>query len=253
MNKAIKKIIVLFLGLFLAAIFFTLYIDIQFDKQRLSPIFFQNQSHKFWAHKGYTSVNESYLTNHLQQAIDEGVIGVELDVYFSIELQRLLVVHDFPIKDTIFLDEYIAPVGNKLKYWFDLKNLKTTDVEQVTNIFFKLNQQFNLNLQFIIESKEANKLDELSKHGFYTCFWINTPDKKNLFNYYYRNFRNKYGIVFNHFNAISMPFYVYRTNEYNDYKHLPIHTWVDNKTLQMEKDSILNDDNLKIVLFDRVE
>lgn len=253
MNKLIKKIIVLFLGLFLAAVIFIVIIDIQFDNQRLSPFFFQNQSHKFWAHKGYTHGNESYLTNHLQQALDDGIIGVELDVYFSTELQRLLVVHDFPIKDTIFLDEYLTPVGNKLKYWFDLKNLKTTDVNKVANAFLKLNKKFNLNHQFIIESKEANKLGKLSKQGFYTCFWVNTPDKKNLFNYYYRNFRNKYAIVFNHFNAISMPFYVYRTNEYNTYKHLPIHTWVDNKTLQIEKDSILNDDNLKIVLFDRGE
>jgi hypothetical protein len=253
MNKGVKKVIILFLGLFLSAIVFYFYIDIQFDKQRLSPVFFQNPAHKFWVHKGYTKVDESYQNNHLQQALDDGIIGVELDVYFSAELQQLLVVHDFPIKDTIFLDEYIAPTGNKLKYWFDLKNLKNSNVNQATKAFQEINSRYDLNNQFIIESKEADKLGELSKQGFYTCLWMNTPNKKNLLNYYYRNFRNKYAIVFNHFNAISMPYYVYQSNEYNTYKHLPIHTWVDNKTLQNRKDLILTDDNLKIVLFDRME
>jgi len=111
MNKAVKILIVLFLGLFLAAVIFIVFIDIQFDKKQLSPIFFQNQSHKFWAHKGYTTGNESYRNNHLQQALHDSVIGVELDVYFSTELQRLMVVHDFPIQDTIFLDVLMSSKG----------------------------------------------------------------------------------------------------------------------------------------------
>lgn len=227
-----------------------LFLNYCFRNKVLTSFVDYNNQQKKWVHKGFLKSGESYSSNRLIEILERGIEGVEIDVFYSESLDKFIVSHDFPIQDTIFLEEYLTPTANKLKYWFDLKNLKNVDVELVIKAFFNINKKFNLNNQFIIESKDASKLAMLTDEGFYTCFWIATPAKSDWFKYSYFSIKNKLSICYYDYSAISMPYYKYKSKEYNEYKHLPIQTWVDIETFNKDSLELLSDNNLKIVLID---
>lgn len=249
-NKRAKYGVFLFIIGLTVLIVGMLFLNYCFKNKALTSFVDYTNQQKIWVHKGFLKSGESYSNNRLIEILERGYEGVEIDVFYSESLDKFIVSHDFPIQDTIFLEEYLTSTENKLKYWFDLKNLKTADVELVSKAFHNINKKFNLNNQFIIESKEASKLGELSNEGFYTCFWIATPAKSDWFKYSYFSIKNKLSICYYDYSAISMPYYKYKFKEYDEYKHFPIQTWVNTATFKKDSLEILNDRNLKIVLID---
>lgn len=246
-----KKPLIYFMIVVLILITIQVLINFQFSKIYHSDYFFNDSSNKFWAHRGYLENGESYNINYLSELVKLGFKGVELDLFYDHEIDNLVLAHELPIKRKILLIDYLQSSKNDLKYWFDIKNLSSSNKQEVKNILTDLDLKYDLNNQFIVESKNASSLSFLSSVGIYTCLWVNTPSKQNFMKFNYWQMRNKFNLFFHEFDAISMPYYIYSSGEFKDFHHFPIHTWVGKEKLKEDSLDIFNDSNLKIVLVDK--
>lgn len=228
------------------------FVDYQFKQLIMEPSFFNEDTQKFWPHKSYSMKGGQYSIESIQQAKKDGFKGVEIDIQYNRKLKTFLVAHDQTIIDTLLLEELLDVTKNELLYWFDLKYFEDQDEEEILLCFNRINEKYQLQNRFIIESKVSNKLKFLSEQGLNTCLWISTPNPEERLKFYFWNLKNKLAILNGDFNAISMPYDLYKKTDYQEYNHLIIHTWVGNDLLDLDRQKIVDDENLKIVLFDRI-
>lgn len=228
-----------------------LYINVKFSKLSKSTTFFNEAQNKFWAHHGFSKKGAPYAFKNVEMAFDRGIRGVELDLFYDETLCSFLVVHDMNEQDTLILDQLLSGLTTKGQFWFDLKNLKKGNSSQIIESLIKIEHKHELRNKFVVESKNASELNVLSQLGFFTCLWISTSQNENLIVEFYRNLKNKINLLNNTYSAISMPYYYYQREGKTLYGNFPIHCWVSPEEYEREKEVIIADDKLKIVLFDR--
>lgn len=254
MRIAFKIFIGAFITLLLIAIISFFYLDNKFKKHK-SDSFLKEYplNQKMWPHRGYSVINQNYRLEDISLAAQKGFFGIELDLFFSIEKRDFLVTHELPVKDTLWLSDLLNTNKNRFFYWFDLKNLSRDNVDSAFEALQTINKNYRLNNQFFIESKEAKELAILKNKGINTCLWIKTPNKNKLFSYYYWRYKNKWDIVYYDFSTVSFPADLLDKQEYQDYNHLNICTWTNKSDSNQLDDILLNHQQIKVLLFDRVE
>lgn len=225
-------------------------INYKFNKLEVSATFFNQAQQKFWAHHGFSKKGESYSVQNIEKAFEMGLKGVELDLFYCKDLNSFLVVHDVSEKDTLILDDVLNSVKIKGAFWFDLKNLNKDNSTQVIELLTTLNNKYELKNNYIVESKNAKQLNSLSEAGIYTCLWV-IPTQNKFFTNLYRWFKNKINLLLYNYSAVSMPYYYYAREGRELYGNFPIHTWISSKEFSNNKEVLLKDDKLKVVLFDR--
>lgn len=250
-NKAIKIGFIVFASLVVTVTFISLMVHIKFLNKKATTTFFNDSSNKMWAHHGFSKVGESYHKNNIELAFKQNVKGVELDLFYDKNINSFMVVHDESEKDTLILNQLLTEIKVKKKFWFDLKNLKKENTSEIISLLQSINQKHQLNNNFIVESKNAKELNKLTKAGIFTSLWITIAQNNNLLANTYARFKNKLKLVLYNFNAVSMPYYYYLREGEKMYSNFPIHTWVNRAEYDRNKEEILNDNKLKVVLFDR--
>jgi len=206
---------------------------------------FYEGTNKKWSHRG-VSINCSENTIcSIQEALNQNYSGVEIDVWFY--NQDLIVRHDRNSSAILTLNEVFEKFPNS-KFWIDLKNLNSNNVDAITELFLKLKLK---NSNFIIESKNAYVLSKLYQKGFKCCLWL-SPSKSVFSKSFLKEIYNKYLITCYKFNAISMPLQVYNSERVmNEYGHLNIHLWTDLDTNTINYQKISAIEEVKIILDDQ--
>ncbi len=105
--------------------------------------------------------------------------GLELDVFFDYTNQCFIVKHDEDGESTLTLENYFTVCQGypNAKYWIDFKNLKKIHSLAPISRLNYLNAKFNLKNRIIIESKDAEKLHNIGREGYFTSYWITPPSK----------------------------------------------------------------------------
>lgn len=234
---------------FVSAIFIG--VQFQFNRLKATPFFYENQPQKFWAHRGYTIKGAAYSLNDFQRAIDDGFKGIELDLFYSIELKTFLVAHDIPVEDTLLIEDVLNETKNSFYYWFDLKNLTNQNVDEVITRLEKLNESYQLQHHFMVESKDAKNLHQLTKAGIHTCLWLKTPRPQQFFSFYFWKTINMLTLIYYDFDAISIPYFMYRYQEYESFYKLNTCSWMGEEMVELYINEAVENKQLKIVLIDR--
>ncbi|MBX2959506.1 MAG: hypothetical protein KF732_06065 [Flavobacteriales bacterium] len=245
-----RAFIVLFILIaFVSAIFIV--VQIQFNRLKVPPFFYENPPQKFWAHRGYSINGADYSPNNFQLAKNAGFEGIELDLFYSIELKTFLVAHDMPLEDTLLIEDVLDETQNSFYYWFDLKNLNSQNVDEVITQLETLNESYQLQHHFMVESKEARSLYQLTKARIHTCLWLKTPRPQQLFQFYFWKTINMLTLMYYDFDAISIPYFIYRYQEYESFYKLNTCSWMGEEMVELHKNDAANNKQLKIVLVDR--
>ena len=80
-------------------------------------------------------------------------------------------------ESTLTLEKYftVCQEYSNANYWIDLKNLKEIhSLAPIARLNY-LDSKFKIKNRIIIESKEAEKLSNIGKEGYFTSYWITTP------------------------------------------------------------------------------
>lgn len=127
-----------------------------------------------WAHRG--SGGRLHPENSMEAVrlgIEEGFPGIEIDVFYFSDTDRIIVAHDRPgFTDGSthnVLSDYEIP--QEVNLWVDSKNLVELDENEIEKFATSLR-----NLPFedrvFVESKSIGHLYELQKHGIKTVLWL---------------------------------------------------------------------------------
>lgn len=248
-----KRLLIILLILFVSIATFLIVIELQFNRLKSSPFFYEKQPQKFWSHRGYSLKEKPYSIHDIQHAVSKGFDGIELDLFYSTELNTFLVAHHEPISDTLFIEDVLDVSRNSIHYWFDLKNLNSQNVDVIIARFLELNISYQLKNQFLVESKNAKNLNKLTEKGIHTCLWLNSPRPQKFIMFHFSKIVNKLTLVLFDFDAISIPYFIYKNKEYQDFYKFNTCTWMGEDMVDLYKNDAANNKQLKIILIDRME
>ena len=207
--------------------------------------------HKVWGHRGY---HKDYPQNSIEsfsEAFNRGAHGVELDIFFDVDLQDFIVSRDYPYNlknnELLTLEKVFSSIGNKGYFWIDFKQLGSVPkIDIVIDKLENLLMKYNLFEKVIIESPKGVRLRRFAQRGMHTSYWLQPSSNKLLF--WIKEFGYRAVIAFSNFSAISMDSSAYTTYIKRNYSHLPIHLFTVNDKQDLVK--LVEDCSVKIVLSD---
>ena len=129
---------------------------------------------RIWAHRGGDTAKYSPNSPEaVSDAFAKGFDGVELDIYFDRELDKIIVSHDRP---------YVKQDGNLVTlnamsrpssgwFWLDLKNLGELTGDDVKR-FVKILAELGFVDRTLVESTALGKLIYMDIQGIQTIYWM---------------------------------------------------------------------------------
>lgn len=167
------------------------------------PLVAYNSCSKVWMHKGTYPDEVPNSLKSIKKALEAGVNGVELDIYFDTSLSDFVISHDFPYKrhnnELLYLYDvfYMARNNTNIKFWLDFKNLKKLNYKSTIKSASILNKfliSFDLKRRTLIESTGVKNLSIYSESSFITSYWVDLSIKnipallRQVYYYYSHNF-----------------------------------------------------------------
>ena len=226
--------------LWLLIIFYIIFYYISFSNS--SERIFYDSSDKLWAHRVLNIDEVNVLSKDFQ--------GVELDVFFNLNDKCFEIKHHEP-HSNINLNEYFSSTDSilSLKFWIDFKNLNSENVDSSLSLLNRLCDNYKIESNLIIESKDIVLLDKFKNNGFYISYWLpNFHFIGSVFNI----LEVKNNLLKYQPDAISMPYssVSFYSRKFPNY---PIHCWTNDMIQDKDKIKIRNlgkINNVKIVLTD---
>lgn len=143
-----------------------------------------------WLHMGF--YNERIPPNSLQaftKAINKGFSGVEIDVHYLENEDRIVVCHDLPSQPQLYkslpdLDQYLMILAKdktrNVTLWLDFKNLNNNYQLQAINKLKSSAEKYEVMESLIVESFNPFILRSFSKAGFKTllAFFYGLPEAR---------------------------------------------------------------------------
>jgi hypothetical protein len=166
MRYFIYTIIVLFV---LCGISIT-FIHIIFQKKRVIT----NITPQVWSHRG---VNDKGLEENsikaFEYALNKGLKGIEVDVFWDEKSEKLLVTHDQPKQNTTYKDlgVIISRFKDSTSYWIDLKNLTCKNQAAIEKVIRAYISAQNKKIDLYIESQNGWALRNFDSPEIKTVFW----------------------------------------------------------------------------------
>ncbi len=192
-KRLIKWFVLVLLLISLIYLVLSYYVDQQLAK-RADSIILATQCHKVWATRGLVDKQHKWDPSYynsiasLQQAIDAGAAGSEVDLFFDPKLDRYIISHDRPYNlkhgKLLTLDELIGGISKPLFIWLDFKKMRKLTKPQITAAVNRLefiSQKYNFKDYFYIEGADPINLGYFRDSGFNTIFDIHPlPESKGL-------------------------------------------------------------------------
>ncbi|MGI9356960.1 MAG: glycerophosphodiester phosphodiesterase [Rhizobiaceae bacterium] len=159
-----------------------------------------------WAHRG--SGGRQHPENSpesISVAVAEGFRGVELDIFYLPERDKIVVSHDYhegePEDLMPPLDRFNFPAD--LALWLDFKNLRRLSEDQVAK-FAASYRRLQLPNEVFIESTAPEKLQLLDPELFQRVLWLSLPRQRGWDQISYLIF-TKFQSLLAGFDAVSFP------------------------------------------------
>lgn len=227
-HKVFKRVVLIF-TLLLLAVFLTYIAVLTYVDNRLSQ---RDKSHllqqcfKVWSTRGLVAdstnrLNDANSIEAVSAALKAGAKGVEVDVFFDVELDRFIVSHDKPYNlkngQLLTLSKLFLAIELPSYYWLDFKKLtrlNESEVKQAVNRLKLISKETVPFSQIYIESEHPLKLPPFQNEGFRTIL-----DTQPLPESYYgtRFIHNLYKIVyyFGDFSVMGLGYGEISDPEYN--------------------------------------
>jgi heptose-I-phosphate ethanolaminephosphotransferase len=105
---------------------------------------------------------------------EERYQGIEIDVVFDSNGRTFDVGHPPAPSIGLSLETLIASLKDPWQhfYWIDFKNLTLENKRQAAFELSRIAQRFSIIARMIVESAKAEHLDEFSRKGFYTSYYL---------------------------------------------------------------------------------
>lgn len=154
------------------------YVDAQLAKRSYPEII--NSCNKVWATRGLVTDHENRLNNansieSVTLALQSGAIGVEIDVYFDLDIGDYVVSHDRPynLKDghILTLKELFQSVKYRGYYWLDFKKmtrLNETQMRQAVERLQDITIDTGLSSRVYVESEHPKNVAFFHRGGFHS-------------------------------------------------------------------------------------
>ena len=100
--------------------------------------------------------------------------GIEIDVVFDSNARTFDVGHPPVPSIGLSLETLIASLEGPGQhfYWIDIKNLTPENKRQAAFELSRIAQRFSIIARMIVESPQLEHLDEFSRQGFYTSYYL---------------------------------------------------------------------------------
>lgn len=156
------------------------YVDKQLAHRAYANIV--NDCNKVWSTRGLVTDTENRLNDansiaSINLALNLGAKGVEVDVYFDLELDRYIVSHDRPYNlkngELLTLEALFEQIDEQAYIWLDFKKLTRLDeqgVQQAVERLHKITENTLSPTRIYIESEHPTKLLPFRRAGFQTLF-----------------------------------------------------------------------------------
>jgi hypothetical protein len=150
---------------------------------------------KVWSNRGLVQETNAILPNgkhnsieSVSLAFDRGAKGVEVDVFYDLELALFVASHDRPYHlqngQLLSLRELLAAVGQRGEFWLDWKKLGHLDAEALEAARAELEELTapgRLKERFYIEGEDPLNLGVFRRAGFKTIFDTRPQPDSSLF------------------------------------------------------------------------
>ena len=154
--------------------------------------------HKIWAARGLYNVHsEQNSIVSIQRAFAEGALGVEVDLYYDVKMDRFIISHDKPAKDKkgnlvytekngklLTLETLFQTLGEGHYFWIDYKNLDKLSVQESKHAIKRLlsiTEEVTLRESLYIEGSNPLRLSMYTDAGFKTILGIHPLRESSLF------------------------------------------------------------------------
>ncbi len=209
MKKIILSIIIILVALWNGTIY---YIDNHIDQRYDKTVY--NLKDKIWIARGlYNTRDEEDSITSTKRAFDKGSLGVEIDFYYDPDMDRFIVAHDKPQKDSngkliyqkkdgklLTLEELFLETGKDHYFYLDYKNLDRITEDQTKKAIKRLEKisKFdNIKQRVYIEGSNPLRVEQYTNAGFKTLLGIHPLPESNPLSsivingykiaYYFRN------------------------------------------------------------------
>ena len=124
-------------------------------------------TNKFWAHKA----NDIEVAKQKRQLFK----GLEVDSVYSAYQNELFVGHEF--RDTLkglTFSQWMAALGRprSTRFWLDVKNLDTTNAEQISQLIRKVTDKYHIRRHVLVENQSHQALKIVKEHKLPVLLWV---------------------------------------------------------------------------------
>tara|TARA_R110002049_G_scaffold243078_5_gene416855 strand:- start:2060 stop:2776 length:717 start_codon:yes stop_codon:yes gene_type:complete len=204
-------------------------------------------NNKVWKHRGGTPENS---LSGISKSLTEGYQGIEIDINYDDKIDKFIVDHDYDHESskakTLTLQEVLTENRVKdVKWWLDLKNLKNDNYQKVLKLLKSIEDKYDLNDKYFIESDQFIPLRALANASIPSVYWINPHSKSRI--HYLRIVENKIKLIFSNFIGVSIYYESYDTKAKKYLSHINKFIFTVNGK---GKEIYINDPTVNIVLTD---
>jgi hypothetical protein len=130
---------------------------------------------EYWSHRGRN--NAGLPENSIaafENVLQQGVTGIEVDVFWDETTKQMLVTHDTPQpgKQYTQLKDIIARFRDSTSYWIDYKNLTSDNVNEVQEQLSQLAVTYNVQNKMYVESGNGMALRKMNATSIRTLYWV---------------------------------------------------------------------------------
>ncbi len=196
------------------------YVDTQLEKRNHDNVY--NSCHKIWTSRGlYNSHKERNSITSFQRAFEHGTSGAEVDFHYDVKMDRFIISHGHPKKDTegnfvypkkdgkiLTLESLFQAVGKGHYFWLDYKNLEKLSVKETEAAIERLlsiTGKDSIRDRLYIEASNPLRLAIYTEAGFKTILGIHPLPENNVFSSLVVN-AYKIAYSFKNITALAMPY-----------------------------------------------
>jgi len=201
-------------------------------KDRVAKKSVYNNCHKAWSARGiYSTKEEQNSIKSFTKAIEAGYIGFEVDFYYDKSLDKFIISHDKPKKDSngklhytlkdgklFTLEELFSKFGKEHYFWLDFKNLDRLNKDDTSRAISRLQEISKINNiknRIYIEGCNPFILNRYEKEGFKTLLSFHPLPKSSPFTSISTNFF-KMVYYFSDTSALAMQYGILEDPKYNE-------------------------------------
>ena len=195
MNKKIISVILLLVVILIWNLTVN-YVDKQLKENKDATVY--ANCHKIWAARGlYHNYNEQNSIVSMKRAFTAGALGVEVDFFYDIKMERFIISHNKPTKGTdgnliytkkngklLTMEMLLQTLEEGHYFWFDYKNLDKLNREETKIAISRLlhiTKMSTIRERIYIEGSNPLRLSMYTDAGFKTILGIHPLPESNLF------------------------------------------------------------------------